>query len=48
METRLIHALLCDDVVAGDVRVAGIDAGADRNDAAQAANDFTDLLEAAA
>ena len=35
MLQRLVKAFLADDVVSGNVRVAGIDAGADRNHASQ-------------
>ena len=43
----LVDAFFADDVVSGDVSVTGVDAGRDRNDAAQAIDDFGDLLEAA-
>jgi hypothetical protein len=42
-----IEALFADDVVAGDVSVAGVDAGCDWNNTAEAVDDFGDLLEAA-
>src|SRR5258706_8002612 len=47
MEKRLIDALFADDVVAGNVRVAGIDAGCNWYDAAEAVDHLGDLLEAA-
>jgi hypothetical protein len=43
----LINALFADDIVSGNVSVAGIDAGGDRNDATEAVDDFGNLLEAA-
>src|SRR5579862_2099045 len=45
---RLAHALGVDDVVAGDVRVAGVDTGPDGNDRAQQFEHLRNLLEAAA
>ena len=48
MLQSLVNALFADDVVAGDVSVAGVDARGDGNDAAEAVDDFGNLLEAAA
>ena len=44
----LVDAFLADDVISGNVRVASIDASRDGHDAAQAIDNFGDLLEAAA
>ena len=43
----LVDTLFGDDVVSGDVSVAGVDAGSDGNDAAETVDDFGDLFEAA-
>ena len=48
MLQSLVNALLADNVVSGNVRVTSIDAGADRNDSAQALQHLRDLLEASA
>src|SRR5580704_14396639 len=42
----LVETLLADDVIAGNVRVAGIDAGGDGDDATEAADNFVVLVEA--
>ena len=42
----LLDALFADEVIAGDVGVAGINAGGNGDDATEAADDFGDLLEA--
>jgi len=47
MEKRLRDAFWRDDVIACNVSVEGVDAGSNGDDAAQAADDFGDLLEAA-
>src|ERR1035437_5342327 len=44
----LVEALVADYVVSGNVSVAGIDAGADWNESAQAIQKFRNLFEAAA
>ena len=45
---RFLHSVNADNLVAGNVHVAGIDAGADRNDIAQQVQDFRDLFKTAA
>src|ERR1700722_3989680 len=48
MLQRPVKTVLAYDVIAGDMRLAGVDASAYRNQPAQAINYFCDLLEASA
>ena len=47
MSERGAHPSFADDVVSGNVDMAGVDAGSDWNDAAQAIKHFGNLLETA-